>query len=353
MEEIARRMVERFRAEIPAYGRLPAATLEGEIPTTARRNVELFFESLVEDRGLSDEELDPFRQSARNRAAEGLPLEDLLHAYRLGGRVGWEALVAAARPDEQASPLPAVSRLMEQVDRISDAVTQAYDDRSRDLLSAEERRAREMLDALTSDAPSEGEGVEYLPFAITFAGPADRQASRLRGAGVLAVTDGDEVVGVLEPEEREVVLSLDHDGAVYALGDPTPRAELGGALDDVRAAVELAARSGASGRIDVDRHLPDLLLAAAPRLAEQLRRRALGPLESYPGRRRADLLKTLDTFIECDFDRRRAAGRLQVHPNTLDYRLRRVEELTGLRIGTPSDLVLICLALRQRARSDQ
>jgi DNA-binding PucR family transcriptional regulator len=37
-----------------------------------------------------------------------------------------------------------------------------------------------------------------------------------------------------------------------------------------------------------------------------------------------------------------------VHPNTLDYRLRRAEELTGLRLSRPDDLMLMALALKQR-----
>jgi DNA-binding PucR family transcriptional regulator len=40
-----------------------------------------------------------------------------------------------------------------------------------------------------------------------------------------------------------------------------------------------------------------------------------------------------------------------VHPNTLDYRLRRVTELTGLDLGRTDDLALTVLALKQRALS--
>ena len=38
-----------------------------------------------------------------------------------------------------------------------------------------------------------------------------------------------------------------------------------------------------------------------------------------------------------------------MHPNTLDYRLKRVEELTGLDLARPDDLMLTALALKQRA----
>jgi DNA-binding PucR family transcriptional regulator len=37
-----------------------------------------------------------------------------------------------------------------------------------------------------------------------------------------------------------------------------------------------------------------------------------------------------------------------VHPNTLDYRLRQILELTGLDVHDPDDLVLVVLALRGR-----
>ena len=95
----------------------------------------------------------------------------------------------------------------------------------------------------------------------------------------------------------------------------------------------------------MDDHLPELLLLRSPGLAERLRQRALGPLDDYAARRRANLVETLQTFVSCDFDRRTAAARLQVHPNTLDYRLRRVEALTGLKLAKAPHMVLICLAL--------
>src|SRR5215203_3789303 len=152
LEEVARRMVAVFQAEIPSYRTLPETLLHGEIEEISRRNLGLFFRSLVDDRPLSEEELSPFCESARERAAEGLPLEDLLHAYRLGGRLGWEALVAVAEGPEQAVLLPSVARLMEYVDRVSDAVTETYHEERRHLVSDEERRLQALMDALLAGA---------------------------------------------------------------------------------------------------------------------------------------------------------------------------------------------------------
>ena len=86
--ELAERMVMRFSGSIPGYQRLPQPLLSGQILDVSRRNVELFFRYLVTGEGPSQDDLAAFRRSAQDRAGEGVPLEDLLNAYSLGGRIG-------------------------------------------------------------------------------------------------------------------------------------------------------------------------------------------------------------------------------------------------------------------------
>jgi hypothetical protein len=193
-------------------------------------------------------------------------------------------------------------------------------------------------------------GEHYRPFAQTVPGAAAYEhgqlAAELRRRGVLALTEGDRVSG-LAPADLDG--ALDVDGALIAIADPTPRAELADALEEVRMLVDLGRRLGRSGELRPEEHVAELLLARSPRLAAMLRERALGPLERHAPRRGSDLLETLTVFLDCQLDRRQAAERLHVHPNTLDYRLRRAEELTGLRLSRPEDLTLLALALKQRA----
>ncbi len=359
---VADQMVATFRSQISGYRRLPEPVVMGQIVAIARRNVELFFRSILEGQEPSDADLRPFRESAKDRAAEGMPLEDLLHAYRLGGRIGWQAVVAAAREDERASLLGGAERLMDYVDSVSAAVAQAYLDERQHLVSEEERRLRDLFDAIVGNAPLRpglrelAERMElplgelYRPFAQTVPGAAAYEhgqlAAELRRRGVLALTEGDRVSG-LAPEDHGDTLAVD--GALIAIADPTPRAELADALEEVRMLVDLGRRLGRSGELRPEEHVAELLLARSPRLAAMLRERALGPLERHAPRRGSDLLETLTVFLDCQLDRRKAAERLHVHPNTLDYRLRRAEELTGLRLSRPEDLTLVSLALKQRA----
>jgi len=73
----------------------------------------------------------------------------------------------------------------------------------------------------------------------------------------------------------------------------------------------------------------------------------LAPLERFP-----DLLRTLEAYLAQDLDRRRTAASLHVHPNTLDYRLKRIVELTGLEPATTSGLQLLAGAVAVRRLGD-
>jgi DNA-binding PucR family transcriptional regulator len=71
--------------------------------------------------------------------------------------------------------------------------------------------------------------------------------------------------------------------------------------------------------------------------------RLLLPLEAKP-----ELLQTLETYLRQDLDRRRTAASLHVHPNTVDYRIRRITQLIGLSPARAADLPRINAALVAR-----
>jgi hypothetical protein len=361
--DLAGRMVSTFRDGIAGYQRLPESVVRGQILEVSRRNVELFFRSVVEGHPPTYEDLAVFRESARERAIEGMPLEDLLHAYRLGGRIGWHALEEAALPEERHALLHGAELLMDYVDRVSSAVSQAYLEENQNVVSEDERRLRNLLDALVDGTTLSAElrGLaersgfpvrdRYRPFAAAMHGATARRhaglASELRAQGLLALTEGDRVAGLAPAEDASPRLpSIER--TVVAIAPPTERAALAAGLDDVRVLADLGRRLGRTGTLDAEGLLPELLLASAPRAADALVRRVLAPLTAYRSARGAELVATLAAYVDCALDRRAAAARLHVHPNTLDYRLRKIRELSGLDAHSPRDLVLITLALRQR-----
>ena len=58
------------------------------------------------------------------------------------------------------------------------------------------------------------------------------------------------------------------------------------------------------------------------------------------------LAETLRAYADCDLNVARAAELLNVHANTVHYRLRRVQELTGRDPRRFSELVELTTALR-------
>ncbi|HMJ02164.1 MAG TPA: helix-turn-helix domain-containing protein [Conexibacter sp.] len=76
----------------------------------------------------------------------------------------------------------------------------------------------------------------------------------------------------------------------------------------------------------------------------------LGAVERWDAAHGSDLVETVETFLEEGARWRSTAARLHVHTNTLRYRLRRVEELTGRDLGKTADRVDLYLALQARSR---
>jgi DNA-binding PucR family transcriptional regulator len=93
----------------------------------------------------------------------------------------------------------------------------------------------------------------------------------------------------------------------------------------------------------------ELLLASVPgSVLRSFRDRLLGPLVAYDARHRAELLPTLREFLACSGSWNACAASMYVHVNTVRYRIRRIEELTGRDLSCLDDQVDFFLALRIR-----
>ncbi|MFC7914177.1 PucR family transcriptional regulator [Streptomyces sp. NPDC057386] len=124
---------------------------------------------------------------------------------------------------------------------------------------------------------------------------------------------------------------------------------LRGALEEARHARRVAAaRTGrvcAAGHHELASHV--LLLPFVP---DDVRRaftaRLLDPLRDYDRRHRAELIPTLEAFLDCDGSWTRCATRLHLHVNTLRYRVGRIEQLTSRDLSRLGDKLDFFLALR-------
>jgi len=77
----------------------------------------------------------------------------------------------------------------------------------------------------------------------------------------------------------------------------------------------------------------------------------LAPLVTHNRTKSGSLIDTVDAFVEHDLSIARTAAAMRVHRHTVDYRIRRAEQILGRSIRKGTDRVVIELALLAR-RSD-
>ncbi|WP_333777775.1 PucR family transcriptional regulator [Streptomyces sp. IBSBF 3136] len=354
VNHLARVIVERQRAEIPGFDLLPDEMRDVEIAATARHALRGFLRHV---RGLPDIDIGVFRERAAERAEEGLPLVQLLRGYHVGAEVVLDTLSELARPGEQAA-LQALTRIqLRALQAVVENVTEAY----LTGLADQQGPARELARALVrGDAPAEvaaryGLSLEsgYLVLSVRTLAPqtplAARRLLRWALARLAPLAEG-RVLGLPEEGGGCVLLPsrIAPDAVAEQLSSCRTTAPIVGAAtadspDGVPAAADRARRIAAVAAAPGVHRLRDVLLeyhvAAATDSAPELGA-LLEPLVRRPG-----LTATVAAFLDCDFDRRRTAQALDVHPNTVDNRLSRVTELTGVDPRTARGVQLLGAAL--------
>ncbi len=139
-------------------------------------------------------------------------------------------------------------------------------------------------------------------------------------------------------------------GGAAVLGRATDVDGVPTAYAETRRVLDLVGRSEAASRgavVDVeDLGLLGVLIdSSASGALERFWQRRLAPLREYDTRERSDLCGSLAAFFE-EGGLRRAARRMNLHPNSFNYRLRRAEQIGGFSLADPDARLELQLALR-------
>jgi sugar diacid utilization regulator len=181
--------------------------------------------------------------------------------------------------------------------------------------------ARESEVVLVAAVPGDGGGM----------GDGGTDARRLGATCVARLAE-------LFPDTRVVV------GIGGTCRDPV---EISRSYEQAHRTIETMRRIGRTGTVTAFADLGiHRLLLQVPQLAE-LRSFAddvLGGL-SGDGHRRAEYLATLACYLKENGSPQRAARLLHVHPNTVAYRVRRIEQITGLSLDSYQDRLTTQVAL--------
>lgn len=391
VDRTADAMVERYRSEIVDYAAVENTTLD-DVREISLENLRALLDNVERGELLRPAQLEHTRRGAARRVHQGVSLDSLLHAYRLWGRMAWEAILESSRPErrnEREAALKLAGRVIEHIDLVSVAVAQAYVAEAQGVWSDHEVMRRDLLETLLSGA-ADAERMQreaaslrlalhdcYIVVVARLIEDAEpRPPLRLRAALRHAV---DQVKRSLKPAEGSLLVGLRHGEIValypaqgpasaevlkrqcgvlagalagdgFAVGIGSWHPDLGGVGSSYSEARDAVARAQERGRLDdavaFDEIVVDHILGSS-RHADRVLADALAPIREYDLRRGAGLTETLRAYFDSGYNIRRTGDALSIHPNTVVYRLRRIHELTGRDPHDPEDLLILVLALRR------
>jgi hypothetical protein len=363
-EEFAAAVTARVNALIPVYAeRVPTEDLH--------RSVADHFRVIFD--GLLDPDLDgnaPADLTGRSRAAEGVPMSAVFEAYQISLSFIWEHLAEAAERDEVAPrvALRAASALWRRLSGFTDVMSDSYRAELAARIRSEEQRRSALIQALLEGHLSEPQVWEAADaLRLPHQGPYVVIAARVAGAGEHGLTRGIE-----EGLQRQSITSawrLLHDVEIGLASLPRPADQLDVLIEALAAGsvgrvgvsplfddltdtsqalrlARVALRGAASpGKVVVfGRDSLSVAAASAPDVMAPLSRAILAGLENMTAEDRAILLGTFGAWLDHGGSADEAARRLYVHPNTVRYRLRRLEERTGRTLSDPRHVAELSLA---------
>ncbi|MEA2304021.1 MAG: hypothetical protein QOH43_1301 [Solirubrobacteraceae bacterium] len=385
VEALADVSVGAIRAEIPAYEACDERFLQ-DVHDQVVRHYRANLVSFLEDRDVTVEDIAFTRAAASRRARIGFALEDYLGAYRVGQQVLWDAVVACAgdSPLGHEAALTLATPVMRYADFASTFAARAYVDFQQYVVADADRERRDLLEHLLGgELPQQGpllsaaQGfgigpetrmvvVAAVPVEPEDASGAPHAASAaiagcgLGGRQTLVVVRQSEIVAVpvLCPGTDEAAVcdrleqlgeQLRRERLPLTMGISTVAdgvSELPRAYGEAREALSCLAVGDEGGLAALPRLRPFEYLAMR---ADATARRLVDPqLRAFldDDRDRGGVLtSTLRTFAASDLNLRVAAEALQVHQNTAQYRLNRIEERTARNPRRIADLVDLLVAI--------
>ncbi|MGK5730461.1 PucR family transcriptional regulator [Streptomyces sp. URMC 124] len=210
------------------------------------------------------------------------------------------------------------------------------------------RRVRAVVLAAPGDVPSAPQLAPQPSPQLT------SQLAAALGQGLPGTVEADLCLLIPDPGPRsrpalDAALEAALGGRPAVVGHSVPVAEAAASLRWARRLLGLAGTvSGPGGRVTfVDDHLSDLIVLQDESLARALSARWLRPLDDLTPRQSERLEVTLLAWLESG-GAPEAARTLNVHPQTVRYRLRQIEKLFGPAMREPHSRFELELALRSR-----
>jgi len=329
----------RFREASPDYSGLP----DEELLPGIESNVRSALEVVGGNRTSTDEERAQTAALAAARARQGVGVDALMVAYRIGVEVAWQEF----RKRAEAMGLPAEEqlagseRLRLWADEHMIVIARAHRQVDIELNRQDRERMTSFLQALTGgtiEAPrlrreAVIHGLDPAREYLVARARGDMDPWRLEahldpdGTGLVAHLDGD-MTAVIPEVPAEIP------EAITGIGPLVPLSELSGSYVAATRAVDVAEALGMTGRFRLEDFGLRASVVEQPALGSRMVARYLEPAREK-GRFGAELIETVRIWLETGNSPEATSKALFIHRNSLRHRLRRFEELTGCDLRDP------------------
>ncbi|GAA2093489.1 MULTISPECIES: PucR family transcriptional regulator [Brevibacterium] len=353
-ETIANEAADRLFTELASYAAVPRAL----ILESARTNVSRGVDTLISRSAPTRAQVGEDRDTTRDRIERGVPIQDIIRAYRICLSVTHARFLSLAQehglPAEET--LTGSTLLWEVGDWfVAGAAAEYRDHAGAEAVQHSLARGSLVTDLLQdrADEPhvlhrAVGFGIDpEHSYSVLIAGPPPERPARFlaeleracRGphAAALLAQVGERIIGLAaQPPALRVSTPV-------AVGTPAPLTELSSSAG-IAERIWRFVRTREPGVHTLSTCSWRLAVAEEPEIGDHLVQSLLTPLRPRTATG-AELLSTLRTLLAVGMNVRLAAEELLVHENTVRYRLQRCRERTGRRLETLPELFELAWAL--------
>jgi len=371
LPDLTREIIAEIRERIPEYARPMDGPYGQALRVGVQQALASFFDSIADPSAPHERRDHLCRRLGQYEAVEGRSLDSLQAAYRIGVHVGWRRVMEVGL--RCGAPSAVMSQLADAVlaymDELATLSRQGYlEAKARSEQSQDEWRRR-LLHLILERPQAPRRAIAELaeltgwliPEEVTLVAmdPAPACGPRFPGGGTLADLGCSHphllLSGPVDPGRRPA-LEEALAGHRSAVGLTVPLADAAHSLRWARRALTLN-RAGiiGEGRVTYcEDHLLALWLLSDEALVDQVARRQLSALAELTPLQRRRLTDTFGTWLETRGTAAEMADRLKVHPQTIRYRMRKLEQTLGGMLDDPDarfamEVALRATRLRERA----
>ncbi len=364
LPDLAHDIIAEIRRKIPEYARPMDGPYGHALRVGVQRALTSFFDSVADPSAPHEQRDHTCRTLGQFEAHEGRSLDSLQAAYRIGVHVGWRRVMEVGR--RCAAPSSVMSWLADAMlaymDELASLSLEGYlEAKARSAQSRQEWRRR-LLRLILERPPAPARAIAELAELIGWPVPEDVTLIAFEPGCDAAMDLPEEALADLgEPQphlllpgrvdrSRRAALERSLSGRRGAAGLSVPLADAADSLRWARRALALS-RDGIIGDDPLtfcEDYLVELWLLADDALIDQLGERWLGALGPLSPLQRQRLTETFGAWLETRGTAPAMAERLQVHPQTVRYRMRKLQGIFGSQLADPNARFAIEVVLRAR-----